>query len=75
MREALAVARGDKVILALMCSKATFAIGAGVISQLAVLASDVFHSGDRGRGFLLAGTRRRIRPRAVARRPVGRADR
>ena len=54
MREALAVARGDKVILALMCSKATFAIGAGVISQLAVLASDVFHSGDRGRGFLLA---------------------
>ena len=54
MREAIAVARQDKVILALMCSKATFAIGAGVVSQLAVLASDVFHSGDRGRGFLLA---------------------
>ena len=44
----------DKVILALLCSKATFAIGAGVVSQLAVLASDVFDSGDRGRGFLLA---------------------
>ena len=54
MREAIAVARQDKVILALMCSKATFAIGAGVVSQLAVLASDVFGSGDRGRGFLLA---------------------
>lgn len=54
MREAIAVARGDPVILALMSSKATFAIGAGVVSQLAVLASDVFDSGDRGRGFLLA---------------------
>jgi len=54
MREAVAVARGDPVILALMSSKATFAIGAGVVSQLAVLASDVFDSGDRGRGFLLA---------------------
>ena len=54
MREAIAVAREDTVILALMWSKATFAIGAGVVSQLAVLASDVFHSGDRGRGLLLA---------------------
>lgn len=54
MREAIAVARSDPVILALMSSKATFAIGAGVVSQLAVLASDVFDSGDRGRGFLLA---------------------
>ena len=54
MREAVAVARGDPVILALMSSKATFAIGGGVVSQLAVLASDVFGSGDNGRGFLLA---------------------
>jgi len=54
MREAIAVARGDPVILALMSSKATFAIGGGVVSQLAVLASDVFDSGDSGRGFLLA---------------------
>lgn len=54
MREAVAVARRDPVILALMSSKATFAVGAGVVSQLAVLASDVFNSGDRGRGLLLA---------------------
>lgn len=54
MREAVAVARRDPVILALMSSKATFAVGAGVVSQLAVLVSDVFNSGDRGRGLLLA---------------------
>jgi len=54
MREAVAVARQDPVILALMSSKATFAIGAGVVGQLAVLASDVHGSGDRGRGLLLA---------------------
>lgn len=54
MREALHVARRDPVILALMSSKATFAIGAGVVGQLAVLASDVHGSGDRGRGLLLA---------------------
>lgn len=54
MGEAIAVARRDPVILALMSSKATFAIGAGVISQLAVLASDVYGAGDRGRGLLLA---------------------
>lgn len=54
MREAVAVARKDPVILALMSSKATFAIGAGVVGQLAVLASDVHGSGDRGRGLLLA---------------------
>ena len=54
MREAIGVAREDPVILALMSSKATFAIGAGVVSQLAVLASEVHGSGDRGRGLLLA---------------------
>ena len=54
MREAIAVAREDPVILALMSSKATFAIGAGVVSQLAVLASEVHGSGDRGRGLLIA---------------------
>jgi MFS family permease len=36
-----------------MASKSTFAIGAGVVSQLAVLASDVFHTGDAGRGALI----------------------
>lgn len=54
MREALRVARHDPVILALMSSKASFAIGAGIVSQLAVLADDVFRAGDRGTGLLLA---------------------
>jgi MFS family permease len=53
MREALSFARRDKVILALLASKATFGIGSGVVSQLAVLASTVFHSGDAGRGLLI----------------------
>lgn len=53
MREALHLARKDKVILALVASKTTFAVGAGIVSQLAVLASDAFHSGDSGRGLLI----------------------
>jgi MFS family permease len=54
MREAVVIARRDPVILSLMTSKATFAVGAGIVSQLAVLASDRFDSGDAGLGFLLA---------------------
>ncbi len=53
MGEARRFARRDHVVLALMASKATFAVGAGVVSQLAVLASDVFKSGDTGRGLLI----------------------
>ena len=53
MREALHLARTDTVILALMASKATFAVGAGIVSQLAVLASNAFDAGDAGRGALL----------------------
>jgi MFS family permease len=53
MKEALHLARQDKVILALMGSKMTFAVGAGIVSQLAVLASTVFHVGDGGRGLLI----------------------
>lgn len=53
MKEALHVARGDKIILALLCSKMTFAVGAGIVSQLAVLASNVFNVGDSGRGLLI----------------------
>ena len=53
MHEALTLARKDKVILALVASKATFAVGAGIVSQLAVLASDAFHAGDSGRGLLI----------------------
>ena len=54
MEEAIHVARQDPVILALMSSKMTYAIGAGIVSQLAVLASTAFHSGDSGRGMLIA---------------------
>lgn len=53
MREAIHVARQDKVILSLMSSKMTFAVGAGIVSQLAVLASQVFGTGDAGRGLLI----------------------
>ncbi len=53
MREALAHARKDPVLLALILSKTTFAVGSGVVSQLAVLASDVFKGGDASRGVLI----------------------
>jgi len=54
MREALHLAKSDHTIFALIASKTTFAVGAGAVGQLAVLASDAFHSGDGGRGLLLA---------------------
>ena len=53
MKEAINVATKDPVILALLCSKMTFAVGAGIVSQLAVLASNVFNVGDSGRGLLI----------------------
>jgi predicted MFS family arabinose efflux permease len=53
MREAIQLARRDAMIMALLASKMTFAIGAGVVSQLAVYAADAFSSGDAGRGLLL----------------------
>lgn len=53
MREAVTLARHNRVIFALLASKSTFAVGAGIVSQLAVLASDAFNSGDAGRGALL----------------------
>jgi predicted MFS family arabinose efflux permease len=53
MREAIELSRRDSTILALLASKMTFAIGAGVVSQLAVYAADAFSSGDAGRGLLL----------------------
>jgi len=54
MREAFHEAANDHVILALIASKTTFAIGAGAVSQLAVFATDVFRTGDGGSGLLLA---------------------
>lgn len=53
MAEAARLARSNSVIMALMASKATFAVGAGIVSQLAVLASNAFDAGDAGRGALL----------------------
>ena len=53
MREALHLAKSDAAIMSLLMSKMTFAIGAGVVSQLAVFAADSFNSGDAGRGIML----------------------
>lgn len=53
MQEAVRYARKDHVVLALIASKATFAIGAGTVSQLPVLATEVFGWGDGGTGMLL----------------------
>ncbi len=53
MREALHLAKSDHVIMSLLMSKMTFAVGAGVVSQLAVFAADSFNRGDAGRGIML----------------------
>ena len=53
MAEAVRYARKDRVVLALIASKSTFAIGAGTVSQLPVLATDVFGWKDGGTGLLL----------------------
>jgi len=53
MGEALHLAKSDPAIMALLMSKMTFAVGAGVVSQLAVFAADSFNSGDAGRGLML----------------------
>ena len=54
MREAFHYAKENNVIFALMASKTTQAVGAGAVSQLAVLAIDAFNTGDGGSGLLLA---------------------
>ncbi len=54
MGEALHLAKSDRVIFALIASKTTYAVGAGAVSQLAVLASDAFRTGDGGTGLLFA---------------------
>lgn len=53
MKEAVTLARNDKVILSLLASKTTFAIGSGLVSQVPVLASQAFNAGDGGRGLLI----------------------
>ena len=54
MAEAVRYARRDRVVLALIASKASFAIGSGAVSQLPVLATDVYGSNDVGTGILMA---------------------
>ncbi|MBI4883828.1 MAG: MFS transporter [Actinobacteria bacterium] len=52
MSEAIRYAREDKAVLALLASKGTFAIGAGTVSQLPVLATAVYGWKDGGTGLL-----------------------
>ena len=53
MAEAFGEARRDRVLLALLGSKATFGIGAGIVGLLAVLATDELNGGDGATGLLL----------------------
>jgi MFS family permease len=53
MHEAFSYARKDHALLALLASKATFAMGAGIVGLLAVLATDELGGGDGATGLLL----------------------
>jgi len=54
MHEAFSYARKDHAILALLASKATFSMGAGIVGLLAVLATKDLHGGDGATGILIA---------------------
>ena len=54
MHEAFSYARKDHAILALLASKATFAMGAGIVGLLAILAKEELHGGDGATGLLIA---------------------
>lgn len=54
MVEALSYARRDSVLLSLLASKATFAMGAGIVGLLAVLATKDLGGGDAATGMLIA---------------------
>lgn len=54
MKEAFGYARRDHALLALLASKASFAMGAGIVGLLAVLATHDLHGGDGSTGLLLA---------------------
>ena len=54
MREALGFARRDSVLLALLSSKATFAMGAGVVGLLAVLVTEELGGGDTQTGLIIS---------------------
>jgi MFS family permease len=53
MREALGYARRDKVLLSMLASKATFAMGAGIVGLLAVLVTEELGGGDRETGIMI----------------------
>jgi len=53
MREALGYARRDSVLLSLLASKASFAMGAGIVGLLAVLAKEDLGGGDAATGVLI----------------------
>lgn len=53
MKEAADYARKDHALLALLASKATFALGAGIVGLLAVLVTHDLHGGDGATGLLL----------------------
>ncbi|MCU0261426.1 MAG: MFS transporter [Ilumatobacteraceae bacterium] len=53
MIEALSHARRDSVLLALFASKATFAMGAGIVGLLAVLVTEELDGGDTATGLLI----------------------
>ncbi|MEX0625449.1 MAG: MFS transporter [Chloroflexota bacterium] len=54
IRLVLRFARGNRTLAALLLSKTTFGVGAGVIVLLAVFGRDVFKAGDAGIGILFA---------------------
>ncbi len=54
MKEAIHEARQDHVILALLSSKVTFAMGAGIVGLLAAMATDVLHGHDGDTAMLIA---------------------
>ncbi|MGD9704036.1 MAG: MFS transporter [Acidimicrobiia bacterium] len=53
MHEAFSYARRDHVLLALLASKASFAMAAGIVGLLAVLATDELSGADGATGLLL----------------------
>jgi hypothetical protein len=53
MHEALSFARKDHALLALLASKSTFAMGAGIVGLLAILATEELHGGDGATGILI----------------------
>jgi MFS family permease len=54
MREALGYARRDSTLLSLLASKATFAMGAGVVGLLAVLVTEELGGGDTQTGLIIS---------------------